>query len=192
MTGTTAADGRRQRSQRSRKALIDAALALIDQGNLVPTAQQVAERAGVGVRSFFRHFEDMECFFRAVDGELRGLFESLMPGGDRAGSLAERIERAVLLRAQVYETLRNIILSTHAQLWRYDLLRRNYRRYQRALRKDLDAWIPELAALPLHRHEAVDAMVSFEVWHRLREQQGLGRKATTDVLVDMMQGLVIE
>ena len=46
-------DGRRQRSARSREALIKASLDLIDQGLLVPTAKQIADKAGVGIRSFF-------------------------------------------------------------------------------------------------------------------------------------------
>ena len=54
------ADGRRLRSERSRQAIIDAMLKLVEEGVLVPTAQQVSERAGVGIRSVFRHFSDME------------------------------------------------------------------------------------------------------------------------------------
>ena len=45
------ADGRRLRSERSRQAIIDAMLKLVEEGVLVPTAQQVSERAGVGIRS---------------------------------------------------------------------------------------------------------------------------------------------
>jgi AcrR family transcriptional regulator len=52
-------DGRRVRSERSRKSIIDAMLQLVEEGILVPTAQQVSERAGVSLRSVFRHFSDM-------------------------------------------------------------------------------------------------------------------------------------
>ena len=38
-------DGRRQRSERSQTAIIEAALALMEEGTLVPTAQQIADRA---------------------------------------------------------------------------------------------------------------------------------------------------
>ncbi|GIR71683.1 MAG: hypothetical protein CM15mP74_29340 [Halieaceae bacterium] len=60
-------DGRRQRSERSQTAIIKAALSLMDEGTLVPTAQQIADRAGVGIRSFFRHFADMDSLFLAAD-----------------------------------------------------------------------------------------------------------------------------
>ena len=52
-------DGRRQRGERTRQAIIEAALSLQEEGVLVPTAQQISDRAGVLIRSFFRHFEDM-------------------------------------------------------------------------------------------------------------------------------------
>ena len=58
-TISTVPDGRRLRSERSRQAIIDAMMELIGEGNLVPTAQQASERAGVGIRTVFRHFSDM-------------------------------------------------------------------------------------------------------------------------------------
>lgn len=185
-------DGRRLRSERSRQAIIDAAIALVAEDNLVPTAQQIAERAGVGIRSFFRHFSDMESLFEAVDAQMRDTYESLFLGGDRQGSPEQRIAHAVERHADAYESIKNTILSTLAQRWRYEVLRRNYARSQRGLRKDLDDWLPELKSLPRHRREAVDAVASFEMWHRLRELQGLGRKAATDVVTDLMQTLVLE
>ena len=50
-------DGRRLRSDRSRRLIIESMLHLIHEGNLQPTAQQVADHAKVGIRSVFRHFE---------------------------------------------------------------------------------------------------------------------------------------
>jgi AcrR family transcriptional regulator len=57
-------DGRRQRCKR---AIIEAVLSLIDNGVLAPTVLQISQRAGVGIRSFFRHFEDMEILCAGVD-----------------------------------------------------------------------------------------------------------------------------
>ena len=184
-------DGRRLRSERSRKAIIDAALALMDEGILVATAQQIAERAGVGIRSFFRHFEDMESLSEAIDEQIRESYEALFLGGDRDGTLEERIEHAVERHADAYETVKNIVLSTQAQRWRYDVLRKNYARNQRGLRKDLDDWLPELKALPRNQREAVDAVASFEMWHRLRELQGLGKKASAEVISSLLKSLIL-
>jgi hypothetical protein len=83
-----------------------------------------------------------------------------------------------------------MILSTAAQLWRSEVLRRNYSRYQRGLRKDLDDWLPELKKLSRTEREAVDAIASFEMWHRLRYHQGLGKRAAIDVIVGLLNSLV--
>jgi AcrR family transcriptional regulator len=182
-------DGRRRRSERSRQAIIDASVALLEEGTLVPTAQQIAERAGVGIRSFFRHFDDMETLFQAVDDQIRDRYEALFLGGDRGGPLQERIEHAVERHADAYETVANVVLSTQAQLWRYEVLRRNYARNQRALRRDLDDWLPELKSLPRAEREAVDAIASFEMWHRLREHQGLSKKSSIEIVSELLKRL---
>ncbi|GHD25384.1 transcriptional regulator [Halioglobus pacificus] len=183
-------DGRRLRSERSRTAIIEAGLTLQREGTIVPTAQQIADRAGVGIRSFFRHFEDMEAMFVAVDEYARADYEALFAGGDREGSLAERIRHAVERHADAYQDLRAIILGTHAQMWRYAVLRENYARNCRLLRKDLDDWLPELRALPKSKREAVDAIASFEMWHRLREFQNLPRNAAIDIIVDLLSEVI--
>ncbi len=183
-------DGRRARSERSKQAIIDASLALMEEGDLIPTAQQISERAGVGIRSFFRHFEDMETLFATIDEQTRDTTEALYLGGDREGTLAERILHAVERRASGYEEQRNMILSTSAQLWRSETLRKNYARYQRGLRKDLDDWLPELKKLARNQRESVDAIASFEMWNRLREHQGLSKAAAVDAVVDLLNLLV--
>jgi AcrR family transcriptional regulator len=187
---TEVVDGRRARSERSKQAITDATLALMEEGVLIPTAQQISDKAGVGIRSFFRHFEDMETLFATIDEQIRETTEALFLGGDRDGTLEERILHAVERRARGYEVERNMILSTSAQLWRSETLRKNYARYQRGLRKDLDDWLPELKQLTRTQREAVDAIASFEMWHRLRYHQGLGKSAAIDVLVGLLNSLV--
>jgi AcrR family transcriptional regulator len=191
-TPTPAPDGRRLRSERSRQAILDAAVAMMEDGILEPTAQQIAERASVGIRSFFRHFNDMESLFLAVDAESRESTEALFVGGDRSGTLGERILHAVERHADGYEVQGNAIRSTKGQLWRWDLLRKNYARYQRGLRKDLDDWLPELKSLPQSKREAVDAVASAEMWLRLRDQQGLSKKHSIEIVVDLLIGLIPE
>lgn len=185
---TAVVDGRRARSERSKQALIDATLTLMEEGNLIPTAQQISATAGVGIRSFFRHFEDMESLFATIDERTRDSTEALYLGGDRNGTLDERILHAIERYGEGYEKQRNKVLSTSAQLWRSETLRKNYARYQRGLRKDLDDWLPELKKLTRSEREAVDAIASFEMWHRLRYHQGLSKQATIEVLVRLLKG----
>ena len=191
-TSAKVPDGRRLRSERSRQAIIDAAISLMDEGMLVATAQQVADRADVGIRSLFRHFSDMESLYQAVDDQIRGDYEALFLGGDRDGTVDERIQRMAERRAAAYEAVKTVVLATKAQLWRYEVLRKNYARNQRGLRKDLESWLPELLTDDPETQEAANAVASFEMWHRLREDQRLSRKRSIAVIVHMLTALISE
>jgi AcrR family transcriptional regulator len=184
-------DGRRKRSERSRQAIITSLLELIGEGILVPTAQQVSERAGVGIRSVFRHFSDMESLFGIADQINRENFQGLFAGGDRNGSLEERLQHAVEQHALAYESISNFFLSVKAQMWRFAILQEQYSMAQRQIRKDLDDWLPEIKALPASRREMVDAIASFETWHRLRNQQGQSREASTKILSETLCALIL-
>jgi AcrR family transcriptional regulator len=184
-------DGRRLRSERSRQAIIEAMLSLVEEGVLIPTAQQVSERAGVGIRSVFRHFSDMESLYATADTRIRELYQGLFAGGNRKGTLEERLLHAVEQRALAYDAISNHLLSTKAQLWRHPILREQYARTQRQLRKDLDDWLPELGALDNAEREMVDAITSFEHWNRLREQQGLSRESSIDLTARLLRPIVL-
>ena len=190
--GSEAVDGRRLRSERTRLSIIEAALALQEGGVLVPTAQQISDRAGVPIRTFFRHFEDMETLFKVTDDHIRDSYEALFLGGDRDGTLEERIDHLVERRGDAYESVSNIVLGTQAQLWRYEILRKNYARNQRALSTDLGDWLPELKRLSRDTRESIDAIASFEMWHRLRYHQGLSKNKSISILKALLTNLIDE
>lgn len=62
----TRLDGRVHRTLRSRRAICEACLDLIQEGVLQPGADQVAERAGLSRRSIFNHFADLAELYDAV------------------------------------------------------------------------------------------------------------------------------
>ena len=180
----TKIDGRNQRSKRSRQAIVDALLVLIEEGTLVPTAQQISARAGVGIRTLFRQFSDMDSLFDALDQQLRDSYQAFFAGGDRSGSLAQRLQHAIERHADGYEQHKSLMQSTRAHAWKSPSLQKHYHRNQRNLRLDLDDWLPELQALTAARREAVDMVSSSEAWHRLREEQGLSLVEAIAIVVD--------
>ena len=137
LTASGQPDGRRLRSERSRQAIIDAMLELVNEGNLIPTAQQVSDRAEVGIRSVFRHFSDMESLYQVLGEQTAKESRSYFIGGDREGTLEERILHAVETHADGYEANRFLIQTTRAQRWRYEILRDRYTANQRALRTSI-------------------------------------------------------
>jgi TetR/AcrR family transcriptional regulator, regulator of autoinduction and epiphytic fitness len=98
-------DGRTVRAERTRQALVDALLALLYEGQLQPTAERIAERAGVSERSVFQHFADREALYQAVAVQQ---YERIVPTLDPIDvslPLPERIEAFVAQRARLLETV---------------------------------------------------------------------------------------
>ncbi|MEC7149191.1 MAG: TetR/AcrR family transcriptional regulator [Pseudomonadota bacterium] len=184
-------DGRRLRSERSRKSMIDAALELIEEGNFAPTAKQISARAGVGIRSFFRQFEDMDQFFAAVDEHTVGSFwESFLHEGDREGELPERLDSILATYAKAFEEHRSLLLATKSLRWSSRVLKANYERYQQISRANKERWLPEISQLPSDERELADAYLSFEMWHRLRDIQGLSCSAAQAVILKALTRLL--
>jgi len=183
-------DGRRARSERSRGAILKAMIALIEEGILVPTAQSVSDRAGVGIRTVFRHFDDMESLF-AIANELI-LIESTptIIGGNRKGTLGKRVHHGIDCRIQVYEERKNIFLSARSQRWEYKILREMYAGLQKKLREDFNHLVPELRELSAIDRGAFDSLVSFEMWRRLRAIQGLDVDTAKLVIIKLVSTLV--
>ncbi|HCG95446.1 MAG TPA: hypothetical protein DEX20_07480 [Halieaceae bacterium] len=188
---TQLSDGRRLRSERSRKAMINAALILIEEGNFAPTAKQISARAGVGIRSFFRQFEDMDQFFAAVDEHTVGSFwESFLHEGDREGELTERLDSIVTTYGKAFEEHRSLLLATKSLRWSSRVLKENYERYQQISRANKERWLPEISQLVLDERELADAYLSFEMWHRLRDIQGLSCSAAQAVILKALTRLL--
>jgi len=64
-------DGRALRGARNRERIVEALLELVREGELLPTAEQVSQRAGVGTRTVFRHFDDMESLNSEVQAAIK-------------------------------------------------------------------------------------------------------------------------
>ena len=183
-------DGRRKRSARSRAAIIKATLTLLEDGNLSPTAKQIAEEAGVGLRSFFRHFEDMDALLEAVDQQARQHYENLFllpkPDGDIEARLSDYID----VLSNAFERLKRPMLSTQFHMWQSRALQNNWARNQLRLRRHLEKWVPELQTLSDVQHEAVHAAASFDMWHRLRHHQTLSINDSREAMLALILGVL--
>ena len=168
-----AADGRVRRSQRSGQAIVDAVLALVGEGVMSPTAQQVSTRAGVGIRTVFRRFADMESLFGEVDARIEAEAAPILLSGRPQGGVAERARALVRQRVSLFELIAPFKRAGNLTRWRSPFLQDRHVRLVRALRDDLMRWLPELRHAPLAAVDALDLATSFEAWDRLRSEQGL-------------------
>jgi AcrR family transcriptional regulator len=62
----TEAGTRSPRAERTRDAIADALLSLLEEGDLQPTATRIAERAGISLRLIYHHFSDLEELFQVL------------------------------------------------------------------------------------------------------------------------------
>ena len=98
-------DGRTARAVRTRGRLVDATIALVEEGDLRPTAPRIAERAGVSVRSVFQHFDDLETLFSAVGIRVVERLAKLVRPIDPAAPLEIRVAEFVRQRCEVHEAV---------------------------------------------------------------------------------------
>jgi TetR/AcrR family transcriptional regulator of autoinduction and epiphytic fitness len=98
-------DGRSARALRTREAIVDACIALVEEGELRPTAPQVAERAGVSVRSVFQHFADLPSLHSAVAARIADRVSVLIHPVDVTVALESRIAAFVRHRAALLEVI---------------------------------------------------------------------------------------
>ncbi|MFI1916589.1 TetR/AcrR family transcriptional regulator [Nocardia sp. NPDC020380] len=184
-------DGRTARSAKNRQAVLDAVLALMEEGNPRPTAQTVAERAGVATRSVFHHFADLESLYldAAQTQMTRHWVPLLRPV---TGDTVQRVHDLVELRAELYErisgTRRAALLREHEST----VLAERLGESRAALRAHLRSNLPELEDLEPPAREAAYAAASWESWEVLRRHQGLtvdgARAAVGSVLTALLAG----
>ena len=110
-------DGRRLRSERTRRSIIKASLDLLRENPQQPTASQIAKRAGYSVRSVFERFADLIALNSAAADH------AFIQGMAQAESLHVDGDRQTRLRSQV--EARSRICEQWLPLWRALLHSRN-------------------------------------------------------------------
>ena len=183
-------DGRRERSERSREAIVQALQDLIREGHLIPTAEQVAKRADVGVRTVFRHFDDMDNLLCSVSDRVTAEVRALFVTEDQTGPLATRITRLVDLRCLLYDRIAPFVRANAILRWRSELMLDQHNTLVRLLRRDMRRWVPEIDSMDKEVAEALEVCLSFESWNRLRVDQRLSAKRTAQTIERMVRAVL--
>ena len=169
---TSLPDGRRQRSENSRNRIVAAMIDLVAEGRITPSAEEVASRAGVGLRTVFRHFNDMESLYAALTSSLAEQYEMwLIPfdSKDWQGQLVEVIER----RTTTYERLLPFKRAGDAHRHTSPAIQAEHARILAMMRQRLRSFLPRAITDDDVCFETIDLMLSFEAWQRLRDEQRL-------------------
>lgn len=183
------ADGRRQRSGVSKRKIALAMLDLLREGEADPSADLVAERAGVGRRTVFRLFSDMEGVYREMHAIMTARLTPEFARPFQAAGWRERMDEMIDRRANAFEQMLPIKTAADARRYTSDFLRGEHRNVTRLQRKTLRAVAPANVANG-ETLEALDLGLSFEAWRRLRHDQGLSVKQAKAVLRRLVSALV--
>lgn len=186
-------DGRVERTARSRAAIVGSLFELVGEGNLLPTAQEVAARAKVGIRTVFRHFSDMENLYVEIDARLRSEIQSRLRIVKPSGSLSERACQMIAQRAEMFEIISPYKHATDLLRWKSEFLATQHRRMVREQRANLFRWLPELESASDELKQALELLTSFAAWNRLRLDQRLSAdraRATIEKSVSSLLGAV--
>lgn len=175
-------DGRRQRSNRSRERIVHAMIELIRAGEMSPAAARVAEKAKVGLRTVFRHFEEMDTLNREisaiVEAEILPLVEKPFEGRGWRNQFNDLLDR----RAHIYERIMPLKIAGSLQRFRSKFLMDDYNRFLRMEREGLKRVLPQKVMNDTVLFSSIEMATGFQAWRRLRHDQGLSPKDALNVV----------
>jgi AcrR family transcriptional regulator len=168
---------RAEATERTRKAILDAAIIRFRRGEFETNLEAIADQAGVTMRTILRHFGSkeglVEAAIAAADAVVRA--ERRAPAGD-----AEAFSRALISH---YERQGDRVLQMLAAEDRYPLVREATESGRRAHAEMVEeCFAADLEGLDrtarAERLALLVAVTDVYTWALLRRRCGLGRKAT--------------
>jgi TetR/AcrR family transcriptional regulator, regulator of autoinduction and epiphytic fitness len=178
----TETDGRRLRAVRTREAIIEAVLSLVDSGELTPTVPQIAERAGISERSIRQHFATREAVLLAGAARHAERAARLHVAPLAKGTFDARADSFVEARVNYLEATAGVRRAAmmHADEW--PILKTAIKALSAERKKEVEmAFGPELEKVEDRRArlEALHVAASGAIWDALRRDLGLSKDAAT-------------
>lgn len=179
-------DGRRLRAEASRARIVAAMLELIREGNPAPSAEAVAERAGVGLRTVFRLFNDMDSLYREMHAMMLGRLAPIAAEPVTGDTWRQRLRNLIARRVRLFEEMMPFQVAADAHRARSPFLNQAHESLVRLQRGMATALLPDEMKADAAVVEMMDLVLSFDAWRRLRLDQSL----TTDQAEAIIAGLV--
>jgi AcrR family transcriptional regulator len=166
-------DGRLARTARTRAAIVDALLDLLEAGDLQPTASRIADRAGTSLRLIYHHFGDLESLFHAAAARQTERLAQHIEPIDTSLPLPDRVDAIVDQRSDVLEWITPVRLASQLQEPFSEELRSARDGLVNAGELQVEeVFAVELDALPVDDRAvtcaALGAALGWGMWHDLR------------------------
>jgi AcrR family transcriptional regulator len=185
-------DGRNLRRQQSRERAVDAVLDLIEDGVAWPTAQQIAERSGISIRTVFRLTEDVESLLASAVQRQAERVAPLYVTLAAEGSPATCVRALVKNRARIFETIAPVRRVGEQLALRSPHVAQGLDWHHRLLRRQVaELFERELSALRgVAAHDvlnAADVVAGWETWEQLRRLKGLSEYEASRVVCRLLE-----
>jgi len=188
-------DGRHLRSERTKRLIVEAYMALVRESAQMPTAVQIAERAGYSVRSIFERFPDLHALRLAAT-------DYAIAEGRAQGALRDvEADRQTRIRSQVETRSRSC--ERWLPLWRVlnanpdesPEIRERISTIRQLILKRMEVMFePELTSLSETDSKrtlmALEAVTDFESWGRMIELFGLSPEEARTVWITAVDRLL--
>ena len=183
-------DGRRARSDASRQLIVEAVLALSREGMLEPNADMIAARAGVGRRTVFRHFKDLDSLYADVHALVMEQIAHITKQPIDGANWEERLESFLRRRVRLFEEILPIKTAADVQRSRSAFLQAKHLQVSAMFREILVFVLPAHIKSDPVRVDSIDLLLSFEAWKRLRTEQGLDAEQAARVQTYALQRIL--
>jgi TetR/AcrR family transcriptional regulator, regulator of autoinduction and epiphytic fitness len=172
-------DGRLLRTARTRSAIVGSYIELLGRGDRAPSAERIAQHAGVGIRTVYNQFRDLEGLRREVGALVwQQLGQYVVRDVAAGSSLDERLDLFIRMRVQLLEALTPYARSAQGHHDESGELRRGRTAMIEASKRELAmVFAPELARRngrrPRQFLDALHIASSWPPWAALRDELGL-------------------
>lgn len=193
---TSVRDSLAFRDERAREAIVDAMLGLYHRGVPDPTALEIADQAGVSLRSVYFHFVDLESLALEAVGRQRAQIEPLLAPPVTTGSLDDRIGDLVERRCELFEVVTPVRRAALLLRHRSPTIDDNLALLAKLLRDQVAlSFAVELSedgerGTRCTLLDALDLITSWEAWERMRTSQSLTRDRARAVLQRSIRALL--
>ncbi|MBU7579085.1 MAG: TetR/AcrR family transcriptional regulator [Porphyrobacter sp.] len=161
-------------------------LDLVARGEVSPSAAQVAEVAGVGLRSVFRHFADMDALYREMAAAIEAQVLPILLRAPEGATWQARLFDIAARRAVIFETIMPFRISANLRRFDSAFLMDGYRRQLRLEAEALAAHLPEAVRADADGARGLNVILSFSTWRLLRHDQNLPPDAAAAVVRRML------
>ncbi len=148
-------------------------LDLVGNGDVNPSAARVAEEAGVGLRSVFRHFNDMDGLYREMGEVIEARVLPIIAKPPVGETWKERMFDIAVRRAKVFEMLLPYRISANIKRFQSAYLMQDYRRLLGIEIAAVTSQLPESVVQDSVAFGGLNVILSFQTWRLLRHDQEL-------------------